>query len=251
MPELMRGCGETMSKKYCPALVVMLYTVLEFSHKSICTTTGYPSSAVGNIISRKIGTVKERGHVVRSRWSRYEKNGELVDRIESDYVNGASTYEIQEKYGVNHATVSEWMRERGHHRGKGYVSHSKTVEAYRLARRANRKTDPNEPGGIRRRCRKYGVRYDNGITKKKLIERDGNRCQICGGLCDSTDRRWGRYGALSPSIDHIIALKNGGNHEWSNVQLAHLICNLVKGDKEQTSEVITHAKEQAIAYEQA
>lgn len=56
------------------------------------------------------------------------------------------------------------------------------------------------------------------------------------------------FGPLTPSIDHVIALKNGGNHVWSNVQLAHAICNIIKNDNDLTEEVITHAKEQAIAY---
>ena len=32
-------------------------------------------------------------------------------------------------------------------------------------------------------------------------------------------------GNMYPSIDHVIAVANGGTHEWSNVKLAHRICN--------------------------
>ena len=42
---------------------------------------------------------------------------------------------------------------------------------------------------------------------------------------------WNKYcGPLYPSIDHIIAMVNGGGHIWSNVQLAHMMCNSEKGD---------------------
>lgn len=34
----------------------------------------------------------------------------------------------------------------------------------------------------------------------------------------------------APSIDHIVALANGGTHEPSNVQAAHLLCNSMKRD---------------------
>lgn len=114
--------------------------------------------------------------------------------------------------------------------------------------RANNGGKVFEPGGHRARCKRYGRIFDPSVTREKLIERDNNTCQICGGVCDSNDKRWGHFGPLTPSIDHVIALKNGGNHVWSNVQLAHAICNIIKNDNDLTEEVITHAKEQAIAY---
>lgn len=35
-----------------------------------------------------------------------------------------------------------------------------------------------------------------------------------------------------PSIDHIVPLSKGGTHIWSNVELAHVICNSLRGNKE-------------------
>ena len=104
------------------------------------------------------------------------------------------------------------------------------------------------------RAERYGVEYDPSITLDALIERDGNICKICGELCDKDDRRWRNgIGPLYPTIDHIIAMANGGSHTWDNVQLAHAYCNCaVKRDlteEELTEEMITHAKEQAIADE--
>ena len=49
---------------------------------------------------------------------------EIIDAVECDYLAGASTYDLGKKYGVNHGTISKWMRERGHHRGKGGNPHN-------------------------------------------------------------------------------------------------------------------------------
>ena len=35
---------------------------------------------------------------------------------------------------------------------------------------------------------------------------------------------------MYPSIDHVKLLARGGLHEWSNVKLAHRICNSIKKD---------------------
>ena len=86
-------------------------------------------------------------------------------------------------------------------------------------------------GGYRERAKKYGVKYERGITLMKVFDRDKGICQICGKQCDWNDRSWnGVFGALYPTVDHITALANGGGHTWDNVQLAHAICNSYKRD---------------------
>jgi hypothetical protein len=81
--------------------------------------TGYNSATVGNIISRKFGSRKERGYVVRAKWGLASIGPDALDVIEQEYLAGASTYELGEKYGVNPGTIGKWMRKRGHCRGKG------------------------------------------------------------------------------------------------------------------------------------
>ena len=82
-----------------------------------------------------------------------------------------------------------------------------------------------------RRVKKYGTHIvENGITLKALFVRDKGICQICGKPCDWDDHRWGHFGPLYPTRDHIVALANGGEHSWDNIQLAHAICNSVKRD---------------------
>lgn len=84
--------------------------------------------------------------------------------------------------------------------------------------------------GHSHRARKYGCEYDPSVTLKRLVKRDGLRCAICGGMCDWNDHSWSEYsGPMYPSIDHIIPMARGGGHVWSNVQVAHIICNSEKG----------------------
>lgn len=84
----------------------------------------------------------------------------------------------------------------------------------------------------RHRARKFGLAYDSSITLKKLVERDGLKCAICGEVCDWNDHSWSKYsGPMYPSIDHIMPMAKGGPHVWENVQVAHIICNSEKGDR--------------------
>ena len=84
---------------------------------------------------------------------------------------------------------------------------------------------------IRGRCRKYRTPYQTGITLPQLYRRDGGICQICGKPTDWNDKGWTDFlGPMHPTIDHKIALANGGGHTWDNVQLAHAICNSYKRD---------------------
>lgn len=84
----------------------------------------------------------------------------------------------------------------------------------------------------RKRARKYGCEYDPSITLPKLIKRDGLTCYLCGDECDPSDKSWGTIGPKHPTIDHVIAMANGGGHVWSNVRIACALCNSIKRDLE-------------------
>jgi hypothetical protein len=60
----------------------------------------------------------------------------------------------------------------------------------------------------------------------EIYERDNWICQLCK---KRVDKRWKYPNPMSPSIDHIIPLSDGGLHERKNVQLAHLHCNVKTG----------------------
>lgn len=59
------------------------------------------------------------------------------------------------------------------------------------------------------------------ITLKDLARRDKDLCGICKTVVKPPDR----------SIDHIVPMSKGGDHVWSNVQLAHERCNKSRQDK--------------------
>lgn len=84
----------------------------------------------------------------------------------------------------------------------------------------------------RRRVRIRKQIVDRDITLKKLYSRDAGRCWICGLMCDYTDKTYTDKtmiaGNMYPSIDHVVALADGGAHAWHNVRLAHRICNSLR-----------------------
>lgn len=65
------------------------------------------------------------------------------------------------------------------------------------------------------------------VSPSKVYARDNWTCGIC---CLAVDPGCAYPDKLSPSIDHIVPLAHGGHHTYENVQLAHLHCNMLKGD---------------------
>lgn len=90
-------------------------------------------------------------------------------------------------------------------------------------------------GNARRRCRKFGVAFDCTVTLKRVAERDNNVCQVCNARCNDAwivNKRTRRPHPRNRSIDHIVPLSAGMyGHEWSNVQLACIECNMRKSNK--------------------
>lgn len=78
----------------------------------------------------------------------------------------------------------------------------------------------------------FGAEYEDGITLKRVMIRDGGICKLCGKPVDITDRNGKGIGNKYPTVDHIIPINNGGSHTWKNVQLAHMICNAHKNAAE-------------------
>lgn len=62
------------------------------------------------------------------------------------------------------------------------------------------------------------------IDSRKVFERDGYRCQLCG---EATKGKW--PAATSATLDHIIPLSKGGEHSYRNTQCACFGCNNRKG----------------------
>lgn len=91
------------------------------------------------------------------------------------------------------------------------------------------KRERKAASGKVRRARKYhNGRIDKDITLKKLSNRDGGACYLCGLLVDWSDDPWS--GGKYPNIEHVVPLSKGGTHTWDNVKLACSQCNTDKGD---------------------
>jgi 5-methylcytosine-specific restriction endonuclease McrA len=87
-------------------------------------------------------------------------------------------------------------------------------------------TDARRDAYHRRRALIKGAATGEPVNLADIAERDGWRC----GLCDEPIEpalEWPH--PASKSLDHVVPLSKGGRHDPSNVQLAHLRCNTVKG----------------------
>lgn len=119
------------------------------------------------------------------------------------------------------------FEQRVHNRIKDFCSK-------KCARKNWRRLNPEKDAAMKakqrhvRRARKNG---GNGtpaelIIPRKVYERDGWRCGICG---EKVDRKLRFPHLMSACLDHIQPLAGGGTHTLGNVQLAHFICNSHKG----------------------
>lgn len=66
------------------------------------------------------------------------------------------------------------------------------------------------------------------FSTEDLRARSGDCCYLCDSVINFSLKH---PDPQSPSWDHVIPLSRGGLHEFSNVSLTHLVCNLRKGTK--------------------
>ncbi len=90
--------------------------------------------------------------------------------------------------------------------------HANDLAARRAARR-------------RRKARQRGA-VSEPYTLAQIAERDGWRCGLCRKLV-AMDKPIPHPKA--PTIDHVVPLSRGGDDTRANVQLAHFLCNSIKG----------------------
>lgn len=166
------------------------------------------------------------------------------DEAMAYYTDGHSVRETAEMFHTSVVQINNAVKARGITNGKNWreegVAHSRRVhkaseEAFLLYLKAGGADYKQIRDTHKRRAVKYKCTYDPTVTLKALIKRDGLRCTICGELCDPNDRTWGQFGPMRPTIDHIVPMSKGGGHVWSNVQIAHAICNSIKSNKEVAS----------------
>jgi hypothetical protein len=118
---------------------------------------------------------------------------------------------------------------------KGYrgstrrVCNACEVQASREARRKHRRKYGKNH---RDRARHHGVKYVS-FPVRYVYERDGYKCQICSKQVFQKARYRksdGKIHPRSPTIDHIVPMSKGGNHEPDNCQTACFMCNSRKSD---------------------
>lgn len=80
-----------------------------------------------------------------------------------------------------------------------------------------------------RRARLRGAMVER-FVEAEIFERDNWRCGICG---KKVDKRLSFPHHMSASLDHIVSLRDGGEHSRRNTQCAHWICNSRKTFKSQ------------------
>lgn len=151
-----------------------------------------------------------------------------VDAAMMFYVEGHSVKETAARYGFSCSDINNYVKRRGLSNGKDW--HEAGCEANRLKAVKTLRKCRCKGRTHRFRANKYGCEYDPTVNLKRLIEKNGLRCALCGKMCDLNDHSWRNgIGPLYPTIDHIIPMVKHGGHVWSNVQVAHAVCNYKKG----------------------
>lgn len=171
-------------------------------------------------------------HIVRMDWT----NSDVTEVIRL-YESGLTCSQIGDKYGCSWMSINRVLKSNG-------VKMRPTGRKPGSGRSA---IAPKEDREIRHRREKkrreaISLRHRDGpahgLKWRDIADRDNMRCQICGRNVDVNDKwvnergRW-CFGRLYPTIDHIVALANGGTDTYDNVQLACKHCNSKKQDKGQ------------------
>lgn len=78
----------------------------------------------------------------------------------------------------------------------------------------------------RRRALRVKATIGEPFTNIEIFDRDGWECGVCH---EPVGKQVAYPDPMSKSLDHVVPLSRGGSHSRSNVQLAHLVCNMRKG----------------------
>jgi len=113
-------------------------------------------------------------------------------------------------------------------RGKGLCAMHWRRKARADGREANPEwNDARKASYHKRRAQKLGTQVED-LRPIDIYERD---IWLCGLCMTPVDPECAWPDPMSPSLDHIKPLSLGGAHTYENVQLAHLTCNVSKGNR--------------------
>jgi len=95
-------------------------------------------------------------------------------------------------------------------------------------REVNREWDEKRKANYHKRRAARRTTSVETIEPLDVYQRDVWMC----GLCDTAvDNELAYPHPMSASLDHVQPLSKGGSHTWENLQLAHLTCNVSKGNR--------------------
>lgn len=145
----------------------------------------------------------EQHKVLAKAW--YKKYADTLSIEAKDlYINNKEFYKnkAKEAYKKNPTRAKERIKE-------WQILNPGKRTGYNQIRRAKIRNNPTEQ-----------------IDLSEIYERDGWICQLCNKIVDPNLKYPNQ---MSKSIDHIIPISKGGPHIKSNIQLAHLGCNIKFG----------------------
>lgn len=153
--------------------------------------------------------IKEDAKRWKSKW--YAKN---KDRLKEEREANKEKYKEQYKKQAAKKERKKYMKEYLKKRREAILAgpEKEKQEYLEYARNAAKKY----------RALKRGVTTEK-IKRLDICRRDNWICGICHKKVDS---RLKHPDPMSPSLDHIIPLSQGGTHSAENLQLTHLVCNL-------------------------
>lgn len=100
-------------------------------------------------------------------------------------------------------------------------------QGVRVGRDPEKRKRSGEVARRGRRARLLGVKRDI-YTTADILARDGCECSLCGEVVELSLKY---PDSLSVSVDHVVPVSKGGDDTLANVAVAHLICNLRKGNR--------------------
>ncbi len=113
----------------------------------------------------------------------------------------------------------------------GYYARYKDEPAHQEKSRANARRwaaanpEKRREYNQRREALKKGATRSEKIDRQSVYEFDRYICWICGEYADPGNEDW----KWRPSLDHVVALMDGGDHTYENLRTAHRRCNTIRG----------------------
>ncbi len=96
---------------------------------------------------------------------------------------------------------------------------ARTKSLYALATQFNTKTGQYVGGSWR------------AVLLEYLVERDGDKCGVCGKKVNIALKSGTRGSRRGPSVDHVIPRSRGGSDDPANLRLTHWGCNQKRGNR--------------------